>query len=454
MVDWWPEPRPWVRAAMPRPATQRERNVMGARLAELDPRDIARLRAEIGEEIAARFTYPAFFDYRAGRLRVRPIEAAKRREIASFVQAIILEPIAQADVSSSEVRRFLEALFLRYLELNAALARGPARRRLSSIRVEVPRAAADVQRGLVALAAGAPGNFGAPRPLVSWEASAARGGQRPVPWERIERDTELVQAALLRGADGAEPPVGASPGAAAGVGTPPWTGGGPASRPSNAPSWADVPMDGTAPLPTARVRSDRSPFADLAAGSQSSMFGASASVSMSEQPTGPQPIVGLGGVAPAAPREPPAELLQLYSDYLRDLQPGASATGDGNGGFGNPPQGANGWSAPSAGAPPSRPASPADMKTDRLIFEQLSHQLDAYIRLAARSYGVRARGTDPASAIDALRRSGHVDEADLRIAESILAISDRISSGGAATVEDYRQVLMLYLLYHRGRIGT
>lgn len=427
---------------------------MGASLADLDQRDIARLRAEIGEEIAARFTYPPFFDYHAGRLRVRPIEAAKRREIAGFVQAIILEPIAQADVSSSDVRRFLEALFLRYLELNPALSRGPTRRRLSSIRVEVPRAAADVQRGLVALAAGAPGNFGAPRPLAAWEASDNRPGQRPLPWERIERDTELVASALLRRPDEPEPAFsGAS--APSGSGTDSqWTAAARPSRPANPPSWADIPIDGTAPLPTARVRSDRSPFADLAAGSQSAMFGASASVSMSEQPTGPQPIVGLGSVAPAAPREPPPELLELYSQYLHDLQPEASPTAPaGNGAYGSPPHDADGWSSPSPNGPPSRPPSLADVKTDRLIFEQLRHQLDAYIRLAARSYGVRARGSDPASAIDALRRSGHVDEADLRIAESILAISDRVSSGGAS-VEDYRQAFMLYLLYHRGRIGT
>jgi hypothetical protein len=84
----------------------------------------------------------------------------------------------------------------------------------------------------------------------------------------------------------------------------------------------------------------------------------------------------------------------------------------------------------------------------------LRFQIEAYIRLAARSYNVRPSGPDPASALDALRRSGHVEEADLRIAEQILALADRVVAGGGGTMEDYRQALLLYLLYHRGRLGA
>jgi hypothetical protein len=93
-------------------------------------------------------------------------------------------------------------------------------------------------------------------------------------------------------------------------------------------------------------------------------------------------------------------------------------------------------------------------RIDRLIFAQLSYQIEAFIRRAAQSYGVRARGEDPAAVLDALRRAGHVDEADVRIAENILAVADRIATEGGATRDDYRQALMLYLLYHRARSGV
>jgi hypothetical protein len=428
---------------------------MEVSLADLDKRDIARLRAELGEVIAARFAYPAFFDYRSGKLRVRPIAAARRQEIDRFVQAAILEPIARSDISSSDVRRYLEALFLRYLEVNGDLARGPARRRLSLLRVDVPRAAAEVQRGLVSLAAGAPGDFGAPRPTASWADTPARTARAEPSWERIQRDTELLQAALLRRGDERSAPQQTRDSSAA-------LPTAPAPQPPPAAgrgAWAGVPMDGTASLPalTDLPGQTQSPFAGLGAGSQSALFGARPNLSLGEQPTGPLPIVGLGTVAPGAAgeaaRDLSPDLLQLYGEYLRDMQPDAAAA---------PPRAPSdyerraadrsGWAAPDAGA--ARPPTPEQAKTDVHVFAQLRYQLDAYIRLAARSYGVRARGSDPASAMDALRRSGHVDEADLRMAEGILALADRVVANGGATLDEYRQALMLYLLYHRGRLGA
>ena len=58
---------------------------MGVSLAQLHQRDIARLRAELCEVIAARFAWPAFFDYRTGALRTRPLGAPRRQEINAFV---------------------------------------------------------------------------------------------------------------------------------------------------------------------------------------------------------------------------------------------------------------------------------------------------------------------------------------------------------------------------------
>jgi hypothetical protein len=428
---------------------------MGVSLADLDQRDIARLRAELCEVIAARFAYPPYFDYRVGAVRVRPIGTARRQEIGSFVQAAILEPIERADLSSPEVRRYLEALFLRYLEVNRDLARGPARRRLSMLRVEVPRAAAEVQRGLVALAAGAPGDFGAPRRVASWVDAPTAGARAAPTWERVQHNTDLLQHALLRHeADvPAAAPAGVT-GASPRVAAPPVAGRG---------AWAGAPMDGTAPIPAIAdpLGQSLSPFAGLAAGSQSSLFGGRPNLIVGEQPTGPLPMVGLG-TAPSSAAAAPAlapDLLQLYGDYLRDLQPDAPATEWGNTATtprmpSTPAASTPGWSGGPGPSGATQPSSPEQARTDVHVFSQLRFQLEAYIRLAARSYGVRTQGGDPASVIDALRRSGHVDAADLRIAEGLLALSDRVVARGGGTLDDYRQALMLYLLYHRGRLGA
>ena len=101
-------------------------------------------------------------------------------------------------------------------------------------------------------------------------------------------------------------------------------------------------------------------------------------------------------------------------------------------------------------APP--PATGGESHRDNVIFSQLRYQLEAFIRTAARSYGIGHKAGDPAGVLDALRRSGFVDEADLTIAEGIIALSERVANNGMATVEDYRQAMTLYLLYHRSHL--
>jgi hypothetical protein len=164
-------------------------------------------------------------------------------------------------------------------------------------------------------------------------------------------------------------------------------------------------------------------------------------------------------------RNIPSDLMQLYGEYLSDMQPEIhSSLAQHPGGQGMPHL----WSGGAAGSQqafmPGASQSPVpavqdsgtlseEVKSDKLIFWQLRYQLEAYIRRAARSYGVQAESDDPFGILDSLRRSGFVDESDLQIAEGIFAITDKITAGSWATMEDYRQAFMLYLLYHRSHLG-
>lgn len=91
---------------------------------------------------------------------------------------------------------------------------------------------------------------------------------------------------------------------------------------------------------------------------------------------------------------------------------------------------------------------------DRQIFSQLKAQLESYIRLAVRSYGLPERGGDPARALDDLRSSGLVDDTNLSLAERIFALTDSVRERGNASLDDYRQALTLYLLYHRSHLKS
>ncbi len=91
---------------------------------------------------------------------------------------------------------------------------------------------------------------------------------------------------------------------------------------------------------------------------------------------------------------------------------------------------------------------------DRQVFAQLRLQLESYIRLAVRSYGLPERGGDPARALDDLRSAALVDDTSLSLAERILALTDSVRERGSASLDDYRQALTLYLLYHRSHLKS
>jgi hypothetical protein len=248
------------------------------------------------------------------------------------------------------------------------------------------------------------------------------------------------------------------------------------------PAWGTSATPGQIPSVSAPLVPSTSPFAGLEIGSQSTAF---ASISgIADWPTGSLIVDGTlpsdsgqasgadGQFSRSAPRELPPDLYRLYGEYLRDMQPDAPSStplAESQEPEDPPtmvlPQVAVPKVVPPATderAPVSEPrpedrraptAPSAVTRSDQPIFWQLRYQLEAYVRRAARSYGIASQSADPAGVLDALRRSTFVDESDLRIAEGILALTDRVIANDVATVDDYRQALTLYLLYHRSHLG-
>nr|MBF6590500.1 hypothetical protein [Ktedonobacterales bacterium] len=336
-------------------------------------------------------------------------------------------PLDRADVRSPDVRRFFERLLLRFIEVNPVLTRPQFARRLPEARSAVPRVAAEIQRGLVELAERGSATFGARRPTRSWTGQARHAA--PLPEEELAYNTGVLQATLSRSHQAVASPRAHAP-----------TGG----------PHTDRATDATVPVPS---QGDFGRSGDASYGIPPSAAHAheiSTPTSIERYPT--QPVPSASSSAAAAPprnghdasanaHELPPDLYRLYGDYLNDMQP------DQRPGYTAP--------APPATSPPSsHPGDAQGARTDGLIFGQLRYQLEAYVRRAARSYGLPNREGDPARVMDALRHSALVDEADLRIAEGILALTDRVAAQGHATLEDYRQAFMLYLLYHRSHLGA
>src|SRR5260370_32380082 len=118
---------------------------MGISIGSLERRVLERLRAELTETLAAPLAYPPFFNYRSGQATCRPLDRAKRDELEQYVRSIQFASVERADISSPDVRRFIEQLLLRYIEVNPALTRPQTSRRLPQVRARVPRLPAETQ---------------------------------------------------------------------------------------------------------------------------------------------------------------------------------------------------------------------------------------------------------------------------------------------------------------------
>src|SRR5215472_7222473 len=148
---------------------------MAVRVGDVDKRQLELLRREIVETLAANFAYPPFFDFRANRMIMRPIDRAKRAEIEKYVHSVSFAPLDRTEVSSPDVRRFFSRVFQRYVEVNAAFDRPRYKRFLPGMRAHASRTASQVQRSLIShLERNAP-TFGAPRQQPSWSGALAKG---------------------------------------------------------------------------------------------------------------------------------------------------------------------------------------------------------------------------------------------------------------------------------------
>src|SRR5262249_5047826 len=137
---------------------------MAVRIGDLDQRQVERLRVALAEAIAAHFAYPPFFVYRAARSAYRPLDRAKPEQITDFLRSVSFAPIDSVEITSPEVRRFIERLFSRYLQVNIDITQPRQARRQPELRTRAPKVAADLQKGLLAFLNGQNADFGTRQP--------------------------------------------------------------------------------------------------------------------------------------------------------------------------------------------------------------------------------------------------------------------------------------------------
>jgi hypothetical protein len=152
------------------------------------------------------------------------------------------------------------------------------------------------------------------------------------------------------------------------------------------------------------------------------------------------------GAPPTVPLFPKTtqELRPRPGDEQEALEPGALEEAE---------QGTN--TTPATFSSMTMPEQPEKEMTeaDVLIFVQLQHQVATWVKIAAVSHQIEITGQDIPELVAELRHTAALEEAELQVIESLVALCQRVASTRQATMEDYKQAMMLYLLHHRSRMA-
>jgi len=450
---------------------------MGVFLSQLPPADLARLKAELAETLIANFCYPRFFDHRTNSLRMRPVGRAKRQEVWLFLSSTDFTTWNRVDLTSSDFQRHIERLIVSFVQRNRSFFGQQGRKRMSDVRMLISSCSSRVVEGMRGHLLGRqPGNppFGSPRPSISWSTTNGSGCPEPN-WEQIVSATMVLQQQLqeIRGEiKSATVQLNEVP--------PPSQLTKQGQRAENGLSGNGVKHE-MAPLPLEQISNGKSGSqagysisspAGPKGNKPSTLSGTSvaspaasitalptpdidAAIPFIETPTVPTPIVEM----PIAGRS--AEVAPTPSSDSEQAQPVTIQANPASQSwevvrFSQPQQ-----SPPRLPqTPPSPPPTPlpglttnpgksetAVINEDTAIFERMHQQLVLWLRVEALRLELDIVGKSPLQLLELLRQQNGFDETRLQVVSTLLNLSNQVMKTGQATLLDYKQGLMFYLVH-------
>jgi hypothetical protein len=454
---------------------------MGMYLNQLPPTEVARLKAELAETLIAHFCYPRFYDYRAGGLRTRPVDRAKRQEVWQYLNAVDFNVWGRVDVDSPDFQRQVERLLIHFVQRNRSFFGEQGRKRMIDVRALITHcstALADGLRGHLRGQAATP-PFGTPRPVFSW--AGARGASAPdLSWEQVLNGTMQLQQQLqeVRGeiASGVQATPEAQTARSTGVPSrrtrtarPMSTAGGPRSNGSGAHEEESTGWPGAAgrkgPLIAGEIRYPLASGETGRPGSPPGSGSGSAYTSLPDaSPTLPLPL-RKPDQTPVIPPTPVETSSPLRARRSRSAEIPAATQAPPSGPL---PRALSQPIAYVAAAIPARPSQPlapvgsaelsvqqAESATaltsdeDVVIFEQMRLQLVVWLRVEAVHAGIELGEQGALQLVEALRQQDGTDTTRLQIVSTLLGVCDQVLSCGHATLFDYKQAMMFYLMHTR-----
>ncbi len=426
---------------------------MGILVNQLPPAELARLKAELAETLIANFCYPRFYDYRTDTLRMRPVDRAKRQEAWQYLSSVDFNAWGRIDIMSPDFRRQVERLFIYFVQRNRSFFGEQGRKRMADVRMLISHSSSSVIEGLKGHLTGRPTSFGNPRQVNSWATSNVTGRLEPT-WDQIVATTMLLQQQIQE-----------------------------ARGEIKATATNDARPNGAPPRHSVRSRS-------VANGSSTVEPGARAGQLVSTSKPGPQvearpsspyertkvtnppssPVVP--SVAASAPVDSPMRKIQPVVISEEMLTPAVTSL---DSAVKTPtvssPERSQQQMQASMTAPAVVPPRVLTQTTqvphlevttkvpgsatvlvseeDVVIFEQMRHQLVVWIRVEAVRAGIDLAGREPSALLELLQQLNGFDETRLQVASTLLNMCDQIIAAGHASLLEYKQAMMFYLMHTR-----
>ena len=450
---------------------------MGIYLAQLPPAELARLKAELAETLITHFCFPRFFDYRTNTLRMRPVDRAKRQEVWMFLSSYDFNSWNRIDVMSPDFHHQVERLLIQYVQRNRSFFGEQGRKRMSDVRLLITNSSTMVTEGLRGHLNNRPKThppFGSPRPAISWLNTNVIG-KPDLSWEQIANATTLLQQQLqeVRGEvratiandarTAAPPPQNGANGAATVLqkrsprNRPISTGSDKVDTvPLAPPPVRSVPLTRPAPQEVRTTNPLPGPRSTNPLSSPSGHTIPAVPAEAAIPPVSPATPLSASS-APSAPLESgvervvPPEVLPLPPIAVEDKATAVQKI--------NYPEQASRPSqsrelparAPLVEVPVSKPDSTRAVVSDEdvVIFEQLRHQLVVWLRIEAVRLGMDISGQSPAQLIALLEQQEGLDETWLQVVSTLLKLIDQVIANGYATLIEYKQAMMFYLMHTR-----
>lgn len=455
---------------------------MGLYLNQLPPTEVARLKAELAETLIANFCYPRFYDYRVSALRTRPVDRSKRQEVWQYLNAVDFNVWGRVDVDSPDFQHQVERLFIHFVQRNRNFFGTQGRRRMADVRSLITNCSLVLAESVRKHLQSKQGNpaLGSPRPVFSWTTLPGSGHAEPG-WEQILASTMQLQQQLQEVRGEVRLASVSAPTSAV--------------RPENVPNASSRRSRPTRSAANGATSTESREGEALAAwpptDSRSVKAGdgrlsVSFSASMKE-PISPYPAFASGAsTADAAPtlplplgkpeNVPPAlQPARIFSEISARPKRSKTDAFPAMPVVPTPSAGAlhtasRSQTLPATTGPQSTPKLPTvgyapsgielavqqnEQGTvvlsdeDVVIFEQMRYQLVVELRVDAVRSGIELNGQGAFQLVDSLRHQEDMDVARLQVVSTLLKMCDQIITSGHATLFDYKQAMMFYLMHTR-----